>query len=54
MRRTLGGATLAEHTRLRRGLEQWVRQARGAGLDQDDVAALFTAVTTDLAKEDIA
>ncbi|MFG3439440.1 GntR family transcriptional regulator [Nonomuraea sp. NPDC047897] len=54
VRRTLGGATLAEHTRLRRGLEQWARQARAAGLDQDDLNALFTAVTTDLAKEDVA
>jgi GntR family transcriptional regulator len=54
VRRGVGGAGLAEHTRLRRDLEQWVRQARAAGLDRDDVHALVTAVTTDAFREGVA
>ncbi|GGO71229.1 GntR family transcriptional regulator [Nonomuraea cavernae] len=49
-----GGAPLAEHHRLRRGLEQWVGQAREAGLDQEDVRALFAAVTADAFTEGVA
>jgi len=45
----IAGPTLADHTRLRRGLEEWVRQAQGAGLDQEDLMALFGAVLADLA-----
>ncbi|TDD01654.1 GntR family transcriptional regulator [Nonomuraea deserti] len=51
VRRGIAGPTLAEHTRLRRGLEEWVREARAAGLDQDDLRALFTVVLADAAKE---
>jgi GntR family transcriptional regulator len=54
VRQGIRGATLADHTRLRRELEQWARQARAAGLDQEDMRALFAAVLTDVAKEDVA
>ncbi|GAA2209624.1 GntR family transcriptional regulator [Nonomuraea monospora] len=51
VRQGIAGATLAEHTRLRRSLEVWVREARAAGLDQEDLRALFSVVTADAAKE---
>ncbi|MEW9556253.1 GntR family transcriptional regulator [Nonomuraea sp. NPDC050783] len=44
------GGTLVAHTRLRRGLERWVREAREAGLDQEDLRALFTVVLADSQK----
>ncbi|MBF8194102.1 hypothetical protein ITP53_52230 [Nonomuraea sp. K274] len=47
VRRGVAGPTLADHTRLRRGLEEWVREARAAGLDQEDLRALFTVVLSD-------
>ncbi|MFF9089993.1 GntR family transcriptional regulator [Streptomyces sp. NPDC014991] len=42
VRRTLG--TTPADSPLRTELEQWARNARAAGLERDDVAALFTAV----------
>ncbi|NBE93955.1 GntR family transcriptional regulator [Nonomuraea sp. KC401] len=54
VRQGIAGATLAEHTRLRRSLEGWVRDARAAGLDQEDLRALFTVVLLDAAKEGVA
>ncbi|MBT2232934.1 GntR family transcriptional regulator [Nonomuraea sp. NEAU-A123] len=52
--RSIPGAALADHTRLRRSLEGWVREARGAGLDLDDLRALFNVVVTDAMKEGVA
>ncbi|GAB3151711.1 GntR family transcriptional regulator [Microbispora hainanensis] len=54
VRQGIAGATLAEHTRLRRDLEAWVRDARAAGLDQEDLRALFTVALADAAKEGVA
>ncbi|MEU1389591.1 MULTISPECIES: hypothetical protein [unclassified Nonomuraea] len=54
VRQGVAGATLAEHTRLRRGLEAWVREARSVGLDQEDLRALFAVVLADTAKEGVA
>ncbi|WP_103961423.1 GntR family transcriptional regulator [Nonomuraea solani] len=54
VRQGVGGATLAEHARFRRGLEAWVREASAAGLDHEDLRALFTAVLTDAAQEGVA
>ncbi|MEU1879993.1 GntR family transcriptional regulator [Streptosporangium sp. NPDC020072] len=54
IRQGVAGATLAEHTRLRRALEAWVSEARAAGLDQEDLRALFAVVLTDAAKEGVA
>lgn len=47
VKKTLGGASFAEHTRLRKSLGAWVRDARESGLDQEDVEALFTSVVVD-------
>ncbi|WP_336205029.1 GntR family transcriptional regulator [Nonomuraea sp. LPB2021202275-12-8] len=52
--RGFAGGTLADHTRLRRGLEEWVRQAREAGLDEEDLRALFGAVLSDSSREGVA
>ncbi|MEZ7123767.1 GntR family transcriptional regulator [Nonomuraea sp. AD125B] len=54
VRQGVAGPTLAEHTRLRRDLEAWVRAARAAGLDREDLQALFTVVLADAAKEGVA
>ncbi|TDD49524.1 GntR family transcriptional regulator [Nonomuraea terrae] len=51
VRQGVAGPTLADHTRLRRGLEAWVREARAAGLDQEDLRALFSVVLADASKE---
>ncbi|MFC4014257.1 hypothetical protein ACFOY2_44025 [Nonomuraea purpurea] len=50
VRQGVTGATLAAHTRLRRDLDRWVREAREAGLDQEDLRALFTVVLTESQK----
>ncbi|MER5359202.1 GntR family transcriptional regulator [Streptomyces sp. NPDC002785] len=42
--RTLGGAVAADDAPLRAELADWARRARAAGLEKDDVSALFTAV----------
>ncbi|WP_433250926.1 GntR family transcriptional regulator [Streptosporangium sp. CA-135522] len=44
VQRVIGGATFAEHARLRGGLVAWVRECRQAGLDEDDMKALFDSV----------
>ncbi|MFF3096346.1 GntR family transcriptional regulator [Streptomyces cyaneofuscatus] len=46
VRRTLGGAAgaSASDSPLRTELADWARRARSAGLEKDDVSALFTAV----------
>lgn len=46
VRRTLGGAAgaSAADSPLRTELADWARRARSAGLEKDDVGALFTAV----------
>jgi GntR family transcriptional regulator len=38
--RSLAGPSLASHAALRQSLEAWLRQARSAGLEQEDVVAL--------------
>jgi len=40
--RSLANHSVAAQPRLRRNLDEWLREARAAGLDQDDVAALVT------------
>jgi GntR family transcriptional regulator len=53
--RSLGGrSTLADHARLRRELVRWVRAGRAAGLDQEDMAALYASVLADDYHEEIA
>jgi GntR family transcriptional regulator len=50
---TLGVASLAAHGPLRRELQRWLAKARGAGLDDESIEALFTS-TFRSAAEDIA
>ncbi|HEY0452091.1 GntR family transcriptional regulator [Actinophytocola sp.] len=47
VQRSLGGASVTEHARLRDTLAAWVRDARSAGLDPEDVEALFASVVLD-------
>lgn len=47
VQRTLGTAPVAEHARLRDALTDWVRDARAAGLDAEDVEALIASVVLD-------
>jgi GntR family transcriptional regulator len=41
VRRTLAGPSLAGQAELRRELVGWLRRARAAGLEQEDVVALI-------------
>ncbi|WP_326698936.1 GntR family transcriptional regulator [Streptomyces sp. NBC_01754] len=52
VRRTLGGAAATVDAPLREELADWTRRARAAGLDRDDVNALFTAVLDSTFKGD--
>jgi GntR family transcriptional regulator len=54
VRQSLGGASQADSARLRRRLADWVRDAREAGLDQEDLVALYTSVVFDSFREGIA
>lgn len=47
VQRSLGGASVGDHARLREALTGWVREARSAGLDSEDVEALFASVVLD-------
>lgn len=42
------------HARLRRSLEQWVRDAYAAGLDDDMVTAIFATIRNELRAEGVA
>ncbi|WP_037575865.1 GntR family transcriptional regulator [Phaeacidiphilus oryzae] len=46
VRRSLAREEAAEDGPLRAELEQWVKRARAAGLEHEDMEALFTAVLT--------
>ena len=39
--RTLSDSSLAAHGPLRLGLQRWLSEARGAGLDEESIEALF-------------
>ena len=41
--RTLGADTVAAHEPLRRDLRRWLADARGAGLDEESIEALFVS-----------
>lgn len=45
--RTLAGTSLASHAALRRSLGRWLQSARGAGLDEESILALFNATFRD-------
>jgi GntR family transcriptional regulator len=40
IKRTLAGPSLSNQASLRRGLEAWLRKARTAGLDREDIVAI--------------
>lgn len=48
------GMSAATYTSLRRGLEAWLKKAHSAGLDEQAVTALFTAVVNRAKNENIA
>ena len=52
--RSLARPALHAHAGLRRELGRWVASARAAGLDQEDVAALFASTVRDAFSEEIA
>ena len=51
---TLSGASLAAHGPLRRDLRRWLAKARGAGLDDESIEALFLNTFRSASEEDIA
>ena len=52
---TLGdSASLAAHGPLRRDLRRWLAKARGAGLDEESIEALFVSTFRSAREEDIA
>ena len=52
--RSLAGPSLANQAGLRRELLGWLRRARRAGLDGDDIVALIETTVRDLADEGVA
>ena len=52
--RTLTDATLASHAPLRRELQRWLTKARGAGLDDESIEAMFATTFREAAQQDIA
>lgn len=54
VQRSLGGASMTEHARLRAELARVVREGRAAGLDDEDLEALFASVLVDSFREDTA
>jgi GntR family transcriptional regulator len=54
VRRSLGGASMTDHARLRDELTRVVRDARAAGLDTEDLQALFASVLIDSFREETA
>src|SRR5947208_5167495 len=51
VRDTVGGPPPGNHAAIRRGLDRWLRAAFEAGLDADDVRALFETSLHDVNKE---
>ena len=52
--KTLSDVSLAAHGPLRRELQRWLAKARGAGLDDESIEALFTSTFRSAVEEDIA
>lgn len=44
----------ATYSKLRRGLEKWMREAVNSGLDEDAIAALFSTASRELTEEGVA
>lgn len=54
VQRSLGGASMTEHARLRAEMARVVREGRTAGLDTEDLQALFASVLIDSFREETA
>jgi|SRR5829696_6379165 len=54
VRDTVGGPPPGSHAALRRGLDRWLRSAFDAGLDAEDVRALFETSLHDIGQEGVA
>jgi DNA-binding transcriptional regulator YhcF (GntR family) len=52
--RTLADDTLKAHAPLRRDLQRWLAKARGAGLDEESIEALFISTFRSASQQDIA
>ena len=52
--RTLSGESLASHRPLRRDLQRWLVKARGAGLDDESIEALFEDTFRSATQEGVA
>lgn len=52
--RTLADASLAAHALLRKDLQRWLTKARLAGLDDENIEALFVNTFRNAAGEDVA
>ena len=51
---TLSGSSLAAYEPLRRDLRRWLDRARGAGLEEESIEALFLSTFRSASEEDIA
>lgn len=51
---TLSGSSLAAYAPLRRDLRRWLDRARGAGLEEESIEALFLSTFRSASEEDIA
>jgi GntR family transcriptional regulator len=54
VRQSVGGPPPGNHAALRRSLDRWLRSAFEAGLDAEDVRALFETTLHDLGEEGVA
>jgi GntR family transcriptional regulator len=54
VRETVSGPPPGSHAALRRGLDRWLRTAFDAGLDAEDVRALFETSLRDRGREGVA
>jgi len=52
--RSLADSSLVAHKALRAGLARWLAKARGAGLDDDSIAALFESTFRSSRAQDVA
>lgn len=52
--RSLAGPSLGSHSNLRRDLLRWLRRAKEAGLDEDEITALIQTTVRSAAGEDVA
>jgi GntR family transcriptional regulator len=54
VRQTVGGPPPGNHAAIRRGLDRWLRSALDAGLDVEDVRAMFETSLHDQGEEGVA